>query len=457
MASVVKPSRRIVGAVKESLLRRESLRVRHSNYYLQEDVFTRGKRLPVPRQSVQVTRPTLMAFADDAPLFNWAHSCRYLLHDAETGELYQEIPARFPPYAAERDTPRTFRAFHQSIATAVARPYRIRPDLVLRPRFAGTRYAVLFSGMSNNRHTNDLEFLYRTLRDVYQVPAGNIYVLNHNGTVNYDGDPHPVANWPGDNTPYRMPVHGKGSKADLLGVLNELKKKLQPQDSLLIHTNNHGGHNGTESDLCCFPNWDSLGVKAFTDKLAELPKYNCLMVMMEQCHSGGFNQSVISKSTADHTSIASACEEPNNSIGGAEFDPFARDWIAAMTGADPYGHALDHNPDVNGSGRVSATEAFDYANSIHHPDDTPVFHSASGGSSCTLGRDSLFRLPPLQLELIIRKFWPEPDPLLRERRLGAVLPQIEKLNGEFEPRAQSLQQEYEKRLTEIIKGAGRIR
>ncbi len=75
MAATVKPSRRILGAVKDSLLKREPLRARHSNYYLQEDVFTRGKKLPVPRQSVQVTRPTIMAFADDAPLFNWAHSC----------------------------------------------------------------------------------------------------------------------------------------------------------------------------------------------------------------------------------------------------------------------------------------------------------------------------------------------------------------------------------------------
>jgi hypothetical protein len=46
---------------------------------------------------------------------------------------------------------------------------------------------------------------------------------------------------------------------------------------------------------CCYPNWDSLGVAAFTNKLAELPRFRCLMVMMEQCHSGGFNSSVISK------------------------------------------------------------------------------------------------------------------------------------------------------------------
>ncbi len=29
-----------------------------------------------------------MVFADDAPQYNWAHPCRYLLHDAQSGEFY---------------------------------------------------------------------------------------------------------------------------------------------------------------------------------------------------------------------------------------------------------------------------------------------------------------------------------------------------------------------------------
>src|SRR5205085_1792182 len=126
----------------------------------------------------------------------------------------------------------------------------------------------------------------------YRYDPGDITVLNYDGTINYDGGPQPVVRWPGDNTPYRMKVHGKGGKADLLGALDSLKKRLKPEDSLLIHTNNHGGHNGTESDLCCFPSFDSLGVKEFATKLGELPKFRCLIVMMEQCHSGGFNAAV---------------------------------------------------------------------------------------------------------------------------------------------------------------------
>ena len=457
MAETLRPNRRIVTAVKETLLKREAQRANKTNYFVQDEVLRRGRRLPIPRQAVRLGRPTIMAFADDAPLSNWAHPCRYLLHDASTGDLYREIPAQFPPYAGERDTPKTFRAFHRPVSVTKLDLYRRRrPDSVLRPRFGGSRYAVLFSGMSNNRHTNDLEFLYRTLRDNYQVPEANIYVLNHDGSLNYDGSPKPVQHWPGDNTAYRMPVHGQGSRTELLAALDDLKGRLGPDDSLLIHTNNHGGHNGTESDLCCYPNWGSLGVEDFTDKLAELPKFRCLVVMMEQCHSGGFNSAVISKSTAGSTSIASACLEANNSIGGSHFDPFARDWIAAMNGTDPYGNALAHNPDANNSGRVSAREAFDYADSVHDPYDTPVFNEANGGGGCWLGQNLIRFLPPLLVADILWKFWPEPDPPLREERVKAVLPQLEELDKEFGPRIRSVHDEYEQRVIEVIKQASRI-
>lgn len=456
MAEILKPKRQVLNAVKASILRRESRQAERSNYYLNEEVLLKGRVVPIPRQTVKTDRPTLMAFADDAPLLNWAHPCRYLLHDAETGELVREVEAQFPPFANERSTPKTFYAFHKSVDHLVQVKYPIRPDIVVRPSLFGSRYAILFSGMSNNRHTNDLEFLYRTLRTVYGVPAGNIVVLNYDGTLDYSGAPHPVTAWPGDNSAYQMPVHGQGSKADLLGALDDMKSRLKANDSLLIHTNNHGGHNGTESDLCCYPNWDSLGVEEFTDKLAELPAFRCLMVMMEQCHSGGFNSKVIAKSTAGATSIASACEEDRNSIGGAHFDPFARDWIAAMNGATPYGGALAHDPDTNGNGRISAREAFDYADAIHDPYDTPVFNQKNGGSGCWLGSDwYIFKLPPLELAEIYIKHWPEPDPIILQRRVEAVMPQIEALNKDFEPQLDKLHANYRKRFEAILKAARR--
>ena len=447
--------RNTVERVKAEVMRRERSRAYRSNFGVMEAVFTRGEPLPVPRQRVAAERPTVVAFADDAPLFNWGHPCRYLLHDPETGALYRQVDAQFPPFSRERDMPAAFRLFHEAVRHPEAAYYPAIKDLVLRPRAKGRRFAVLFSGMSNNRHTNDLEFLYRTLRDVYGFAAGNITVLNHDGTLNYDGNPQPPTSWPGDSSSYRMPVDGQGSSSDLLAALDDLKSRLKPDDFLLIHTNNHGGHNGTESDLCCFPNWDGLGVADFTDKLAELPPFRCLMVMMEQCHSGGFNTEVINKSTAGRTSIASACIEPNNSIGGAHFDPFARDWIAAMAGNDPYGNALSSDPDTTGNGRITAREAFDYADLIHDHYDTPVFDEAGGGGGCWLGQ-ALLRIPiPILVARNFYRFWPEPDPLVIERRVEAVLPQIEELDREFAPRLTEVAEEYTKRLEQIIRKAAR--
>jgi hypothetical protein len=440
----------ILSLIKDSILSQSFNSVRETNFYIQEDAFTKRSLLPVPRKKVVAERPTVMVFADDAPLYNWAHPCRYLLHDAETGELYQEVAAQFPPYLIDKDTPKSFVAFHVPVTFGTPVMYRLKPELIWHWWGAGQRYAILFSGMSNNRHTNDLEFAYRTLINVYGFSPANIIVLNYNGTLNYSGSPQPATSWPGDGSAYTMPVHGQGSKAKLLAALDSMKSKLKADDLLFIHTNNHGGHNGIESDLCCYPNWDSLGVKEFTDKLAELPRYRCLMVMMEQCHSGGFNSSVISKSTADNTSIASACIEANNSIGGADFDPFARDWISAMMGNDPYGHALHHNPDASGNGRVSAKEAFDYADAIHHSYDTPIFNYKNGGRDCWLGR-TWFRLKYyVEIQKQIRKFWPEPDPIKLREKFAKVETDLLKLNESYAKDAAALEDKAAKQAIALI-------
>src|SRR5204863_4134498 len=110
---------------------------------------------------------------------------------------------------------------------------------------------------------------------------------------------------------------------------------------------------------------------------------------MEQCHSGGFNQPIINKSTATATSVASACIETQNSYVSADgnWDPFARDWVAAQTGHDAFGGALAHNADSDGDGKIEAQEAFDYANSIKLPADSPIFNENSpAGGDITLGR-----------------------------------------------------------------------
>ena len=409
--------------------------VRTTNLFSDSTILTKGANILAYKQRIPIERDTVMVFADDAPQYNWSHPCRYLLHDAKSGEFYREVAAQFPPYLTG-DMPKTFQPFHKPVRiTDIGLHFPIRPILRCPIRWKkGQRYAILFSGASNNRHTNDLEFLYRTLRDIYAFPAANIYVLNFDGTVNYNDIPKPVVSWPGDSTAYRMPINGKGTKADLDTVLDTLKAKLKIDDLLLIHTNNHGGHNGTESYLCTYSGADYLASE-FADKLATLPKYNSLMVMMEQCHSGGFNSPILSHSTAAYTSVSSACEELKNSIGGADFDPFARDWIAAMTGNTPYGGALASNPDTDGTGKVSAREAHNYANAVKNAADTPVYsESAAAAGDYFLGQRYGLIWPiycRILVEILNPYYQKKPIPefysLLNEKLLPNLLPIEEKL------------------------------
>jgi hypothetical protein len=444
-------SRKILGAIKSGVVSGLSWRAaRSTNLYVESSVLSKGAVILAYKQRIPLDRATVMVFADDAPQYNWAHPCRYLLHDAKTGEFYREVKAQFPPHMVG-DAPKTFRAFHQPVRIMDAElHYPVLPKLRCPIRWQkGQRYAVLFSGASNNRHTNDLEFLYRTLRDIYGFPAANIYILNYDGTVNYSGSPQPVASWPGDSTAYRIPVHGKGTKADLDSVLDTLKTKLKTNDLLLIHTNNHGGHNGTESYLCTYSGADYLA-SDFANKLGTLPKFECLMVMMEQCHSGGFNSPILAKSTAAYTSVSSACEELNNSIGGADFDPFARDWIAAMTGSTPYGGALASNPDTDGTGKVSAMEAHNYADAVKDPYDTPVYSESSTAAGNYYLGQRYWYIWPIYCRLLVEVLYPyylrKPIPEFYEMLHEKLLPNLR----DVEDKLAGVSAEQERELKQVL-------
>src|SRR5262249_42514065 len=152
--------------------------------------------------------------------------------------------------------------------------------------------------------------------------------------------------------------------------------------------NNHGDSDTPDggatwvpgtSYLCTYPSWAPYHNKDFSNKLAKLPKFRQLIVMLEQCHAGGFNSSILAKSTAAATTVASAATEFQNSHVTADgnWDPFARDWIAAQAGHNPFGAALAFNPDTNHNGRIEAQEAYDYANAVRDPRDSPNFSESS--------------------------------------------------------------------------------
>lgn len=407
---------------------------RSSNLHILREVVKKGVEVLAYKQRIPVERDTILVFADDAPLFNWGHPCRYLLYDARSGEKHAEVSAQFPPYMI--NTPENFKPFHQPVSFIPQKGLWVqRPPLTCPIRFpVGERYAILFAGAANNRHTNDLEFLYRTLRCNYGFRDDHIYSLNYDGTINYNGGP--ATTWPGDHTHYQMPVKGKGTKADLDAVLDELKTRLKPADLLLIHTNNHGGNDGPGKSYLVTYSGPEYYAADFANKLAELPKYDTLMVMMEQCFAGGFNAPILAKSTASKTTVASAAIETQSSIGGADFDPFARDWVASMAGHTPYGTALAFNPDTDGNGKIYAEEAFGYADAVHDPFDTPNYSETSEAAGDTfLG----------QRYITLWWYCPLVTKYLEPHYLGMPAPEFyDKVNVRLEPALRKIEQQLDK-------------
>jgi hypothetical protein len=427
-----------------------------TNLHLDEHIYEEGEQIGPEFQNVVAERPTIVVFADDEPRANFGHECRYLLYHSATGDFDREVPARFPP-VTDATQPKTLQPFHEPVQFAGdAIRFRVYPPVWRCPIIIpeGNRYAILYSGMSNKRHLNDMEFLYRTLIDVYAFNPAHIYALSYDGTLNTQDGVQTL--WPGDGTAYRIKVTGPGDRAAFEAAVDELKTKMHTLDTLLIHCNNHGDYDGVPgtSFLCTYPSWGKYYNADFSNKLGELPHYRQLIVMLEQCNSGGFNASILAKSTADAASVASAAIESKSSYVSADgnWDPFARDWIAAQAGHDPFGAALAFNPDADGDGKIEAEEAFGYANAVKIPLDSPNFsESSEAGGDVALGQQYLVwwwwcRILYDALEKYRVKL-PQHE---YQKRLLRVEPELSKLTAELDQMSIELRREMAERVEKIV-------
>jgi Peptidase C13 family len=338
--------RDIVSNALRAIYRDTGVRSQDANLFWRPQPFAPGGRLALANvaREVPTEEESLYVFADLDPLSNWGHPSRHMFFSPKDARLMYSELGQFPP----RDfvnKPHTFVPMHvPKVYTAPVTPplflaTNVAPEV--RPsRKSERRLAILFAGNSNNRHVNDLEFLFRVLCDMFGYREENIYVLNYDGTLNYAGGPKPIANWPGDNTRYRMKdrIVGAGNQAEFDKLFEAVAKRLKPNDTLLIHTNNHGGDASTYGEpwLCGYPNF-GLVYKAsdFGKRVADLPKCRSLIVSMEQCFSGGFMYPTLTNSKASVTSFAAAVPADKSSMGGPEFDPWALDWTAAFRGSYP--------------------------------------------------------------------------------------------------------------------------
>jgi hypothetical protein len=243
------------------------------------------------------------------------------------------------------------------------------------------RYAILFSGMTERRNLNGLEFCYRTLVDCLGFHADNIQVLTYDGSLRTTDAPlqadsaHTV--WPGDGSQHRIRVTGEGSREAFTRVVQTLKRTLTEDDLLFINTTGHGGDygDGRGPFLVAYPRRTRYWVHDFCEDLAGLPRCRSLAVLMAQCFSGGFNHAVLEASPATQTFIASASSRYSYAMReDLNWDSFERNWIAALAGRDVDGAMIARQPDGADKGGMSVREAFQYAMTCRgrNPCDSPT-------------------------------------------------------------------------------------
>jgi hypothetical protein len=287
----------------------------------------------------------------------------------------------------------------------------------LKPR----RYAILFSGGFNsaNNHTrywNDLKFMYSTLINEYGYTDDRIYVLYADGNGR-------------DN---QMTVDYAATETNLKTVVNELKGKTTTDDFIFVFTTNHGGGflasdlascnsyggsrdaNGDEGEE---PLYESIYNKDFTgdgDKTDQIAwdevlyrwggnilddscskifsglRYKRMVVVMEQCFSGGYIFDMAR--SGGNKVIMSAAGEYEFSYGGANYDIFSYHFTCAINGKTPDGVAV--NADADGDGKVSMVEAFNHARTNDTANETPWYEDngdgvAHSGAMPALGEGTL--------------------------------------------------------------------
>jgi len=318
-------------------------------------------------------------FIDDHPWANWEHSCRYVFVNTITGE-YQIIPSSMPPdniHRMERLTSIGPVGVKKK-AKAFSRKFILEKN-ISSCSSPENLYAIIISGGYNPynnwvRYWNDCAAIYSALTQVYGYPDDHIYVIMSDGTDpgldrhhyddTYDSSPLDLDEDGDDDIQY------SATKANIANVFNALQAILDPEDSLFIYTTDHGSQEAGQDALLLL--WEE-SIK--DDEFAiEVNKINCgeIMVVMEQCHSGGF----VDDLSAQGRVIATACAYDESSWAMPPdylYDEFVYYWTEAVRGETP-----DHTPvdaDADGDGNVSMEEAFTYARDQDTAEEEPQYDS----------------------------------------------------------------------------------
>lgn len=305
-------------------------------------------------------------FIDDNPFESWEHQCRYVFVNAKTGDYKIENKKR-PPLSSNMEELVEFKL--PAIETISNDLHAIEESKAdVQP--AVNDYAVIISGgmnakMNYQRYWNDCAAIYSTLINVYRYPKDHIYVLMSDGTdpgadMHLNSGSYMSSN-PDLDGDHVADVQYSATKANISTVFNELSNKLTNKDNLFIFTTDHGGQDSGQSVYFCL--WND--VMRDTEFANELNKVNArrINICMGQCNSGGF----IDDLQGENRVIATACayDESSYAMENLKYDEFVYYWISAVR------DIVD--ADITDDGKVSMSEAFNYAKKRDTRNETPQY------------------------------------------------------------------------------------
>jgi hypothetical protein len=340
-----------------------------TDLYLDLAPYEKGAIIGPQVQGVQAKQRCLIVFVDEDPRANFGHACRYRFYDVRSHRRLGEERARFPPYRPGRKAGTFVRIHdHLMIIQPAAKKH-------LAKKQAGRkRYAILFSGSSERRHLNQLEYAYRMLTLRYCFKQQHIFVLYYDGTINFV-EPETATNWPQElydssqpADPYQLKnkISGRGDRAGFQAACAQIAAVLKPRDLVFIQASGHGDAdpNRQPESFLLQPNGLAYYVDEFCQDLTALGRHDSLLIMMEQCCSAGFIPPLIAaKATfnASRLSIACASKDVSHPTTSGLFNCFGAGWIASHLDYDPDGVPTPSSVDQDTSGFIEALEAYDYA------------------------------------------------------------------------------------------------